>query len=968
MPKTACFFIGFFLSFYVKAQQLPLETYTPEQGLVDARINKIFQDSKGRIYFLTREGFSIFDGQRFDNYGATDNRRTEIFTDITEYKDGTVKLFSFDGNMYTVVNNRVTIDSSQKNNLLELNKVFDIGNDEKLIITNYYIIKEKNNRFEKLRLNITNPGYLNLENAIAFKQYLLFSVFVSSKLPKIYLYNFETQQVTDSMINKSIYRLAADKENNLYFYSEGWQQFNTAALSSGKLQTTMASFAQLVPKDFRIFNIQFDNDNNAWLTNSEKGYCKLNLLDSSLQYFAVTSGILSNANFIFEDIEKNYWFVSSGRGVQKLQRSPLVKISTVDNTNLDFVLNITRNETGESYINSSAGLFLGNKKLSTAGILDRISFFWQDQYWKFTDYKTLAGSKGTVLQLDQLIPDYTAEDYQPSYPSIDNAGRLVISGKTLLLINKDYSVVVYKLPYFCDNIIADTGNIYWCFLRSNYVIRLQLQNNTFTPTYSKFFTTLNPRYVIKWNSNTFIAGTRLYGLQILQWLDGDLKITGGLNKKNGLSNNFVNVLLKKNNYSLLAGTGTGLDRITFAGKDTIIENLSARNSIFSSFNNLIALNDSSVLCQTLDGQLLRYVPLDSISINFLPTAFIKKIIINNSPIDPAAQNRFGYNNNNFEFNISAPSFVDNRNTRFHFMLTGNHEHWEQNTTAADFQINNLLPGSYQLTVTVQFPGKVYPDQQLNYAFVITPPFWKEWWFILLAALLATAAIFSAIRRYYLRKLEKQKTVLEKELAIEQERTRMSRELHDGLGSMLSGIKHSFAAMKNQLELSDSDNLKFHSNIDKLNESIKELRNISHSMASDSLLKYGLENSLSDYCRNINEPGVLNISFAAIDTGRIQLTEEQSFHIFRIVQELLQNAIKHADAKHAILQISYNAKRLYITVEDDGKGFEMNDVKHKKGLGLKNVETRVKILKGRIDYQTSFLKGTSVLIEVPCTSK
>ena len=76
--------------------------------------------------------------------------------------------------------------------------------------------------------------------------------------------------------------------------------------------------------------------------------------------------------------------------------------------------------------------------------------------------------------------------------------------------------------------------------------------------------------------------------------------------------------------------------------------------------------------------------------------------------------------------------------------------------------------------------------------------------------------------------------MEKELAIEQERTRMARELHDGLGSMLSGIKHSFSAMKNQLDLNESQQIKFHSNIDKLNESIKELRNISHSMASDSI--------------------------------------------------------------------------------------------------------------------------------------
>src|SRR5580765_262112 len=88
-----------FLLHTASAQQLPLETYTPANGLVDARVMKIFQDSKGRMYFLTREGFSIFDGQRFSNYGDEGNRHTEIINGITEYKDGTVRLYSFDGNI-----------------------------------------------------------------------------------------------------------------------------------------------------------------------------------------------------------------------------------------------------------------------------------------------------------------------------------------------------------------------------------------------------------------------------------------------------------------------------------------------------------------------------------------------------------------------------------------------------------------------------------------------------------------------------------------------------------------------------------------------------------------------------------------------------------------------------------------------------------------------------------------------------
>lgn len=70
MYKLLCIFFICFILTRLEGQQLPVEKYTPANGLVDARVSKMFQDSKGRLYFLTREGFSIFDGQQFDNYGT----------------------------------------------------------------------------------------------------------------------------------------------------------------------------------------------------------------------------------------------------------------------------------------------------------------------------------------------------------------------------------------------------------------------------------------------------------------------------------------------------------------------------------------------------------------------------------------------------------------------------------------------------------------------------------------------------------------------------------------------------------------------------------------------------------------------------------------------------------------------------------------------------------------------------------
>src|SRR5439155_6724517 len=157
---------------------------------------------------------------------------------------------------------------------------------------------------------------------------------------------------------------------------------------------------------------------------------------------------------------------------------------------------------------------------------------------------------------------------------------------------------------------------------------------------------------------------------------------------------------------------------------------------------------------------------------------------------------------------------------------------------------------------------------------------------------------------------------------------------------------------------------FGASIDKLNDSIREIRTISHSMASGTFLQSGLEDSLRDYCRDLNVPGGSQISFEFISLENKKFSGDQAFHIFRIIQELLQNIIKHSGANQAIVQLSYNANRLYITVEDDGKGFEEKEVTVNNGVGLKNIHDRIKVLNGKIDVRSAPGKGTSILIEVP----
>lgn len=441
---------------------------------------------------------------------------------------------------------------------------------------------------------------------------------------------------------------------------------------------------------------------------------------------------------------------------------------------------------------------------------------------------------------------------------------------------------------------------------------------------------------------------------------------------NGLPTNTVNSICTDAKNRIWIGTSKGLSCylpaserfITFTSKDGMPEdNLPGSGILFDEEENRIYVGGKRTIASFNPDTLLQNI------VSVKPPVFIDEISVNGKPLyfTPGRKAILSPSENNIEFGFSVPDFNRNSQLVFQYQLKGAGAEWIDLGDKRSVTFNNLASGNYVLAVRCKYNGSDnWTETPQPFSFEIGTPWFKTWWFITLILLGAGLLAWRLIRSYYRRKLEKQKMLIEKELAIEQERTRMARELHDGLGSMLSGIKHSFSAIEKQLSLDTTNQLKFHNNIEKLNESIVQLRNIAHSMATDSSLQFGLENALRDYCRSISQLSGTVITFSAVGTAAMKLTEEQSFHSFRIIQELLQNISKHAGAKEAIVQISYHDKHFHIAVEDDGKGFTIAEARQAGGMGLKNIESRVQILKGHMDFQSVPGKGTSVLIDIDCS--
>lgn len=197
---------------------------------------------------------------------------------------------------------------------------------------------------------------------------------------------------------------------------------------------------------------------------------------------------------------------------------------------------------------------------------------------------------------------------------------------------------------------------------------------------------------------------------------------------------------------------------------------------------------------------------------------------------------------------------------------------------------------------------------------------------------------------------------------EQERTRLAKDLHDGLGGMLSGIKYSMNSMKGNLIMTTENSMAFERSMDMLDSSIKEMRRVAHNMMPETLVKFGLDTALKDYCNDINQCGALKINYQTIGKREKEIDLTTSITIYRIVQELINNIIKHAAASVAIVQLSISEDQLSVTVEDDGKGFDTSLLEKTKGIGWSNIINRVEFLKGKIDVNSVPEKGTSVLVE------
>jgi two-component system, NarL family, sensor kinase len=197
---------------------------------------------------------------------------------------------------------------------------------------------------------------------------------------------------------------------------------------------------------------------------------------------------------------------------------------------------------------------------------------------------------------------------------------------------------------------------------------------------------------------------------------------------------------------------------------------------------------------------------------------------------------------------------------------------------------------------------------------------------------------------------------------EKERGRISRDLHDGLGGILSAVKLGLSGIRNSNSLPADMNEKLDLALNQLNASISELRSIAQNLMPEALTNFGLKDALNDFCTHLGSNNQIEISFLFYGES-IRFDQSVENALFRIAQEALNNSLKHSNATKIIVQLIQDESWVNLTVQDNGQGFDLEQVRDKKSGGLKNMRARAEIFDGRFHIDSKPGEGTEIIVDL-----
>ena len=203
---------------------------------------------------------------------------------------------------------------------------------------------------------------------------------------------------------------------------------------------------------------------------------------------------------------------------------------------------------------------------------------------------------------------------------------------------------------------------------------------------------------------------------------------------------------------------------------------------------------------------------------------------------------------------------------------------------------------------------------------------------------------------------------------EEERKRFALELHDGIGQMLTGLKLHAEKLKSVQFHDEKNQRRFEQLVALIQDIIQTTRQISFNLMPSVLSDFGLNATLRLLCEQTAEVSGIKVAFDGDVNKRVEMGRPMEIGLYRIAQEALNNAVKHANADKIKIKLEHNKNQLILEISDDGKGFLISNLKSEDGIfltrnGMENIRTRTQLLNGEMEIVSKVDSGTNLIVRV-----
>ncbi|HMJ45936.1 MAG TPA: two-component regulator propeller domain-containing protein [Ferruginibacter sp.] len=967
-----CFF--FFFAYNSHAQQYIFKKYTVEDGLVANPVRCIYQDSKGFIWVGTWEGLSKYDGHKFTNYTIANGLSHNLVNDIIEMADAKLYVAVNNGSI-DVIEQDVIVKKISLSNIV-FNRFNKIKNQGLIATTDSNGIYEiRNGKFSKPTQSFPDSTYHDLEE-------LNDSLLIGGAegdlriLNRRYQFFDKIKRPWEVAVNK----IFTDSKKNVWLgTSVGLKQVLSTQKKGQPAVFYLADvvFSTPVLKNSQVNDILEDTNGNLWIATSHS-LVKIDP-NGNEQVFGEKEGLpSSNVSSICQDNEKNIW-IGTYLGLAKLVTKNNIRFFTTENglsSNLTtFILPLNNNKLIIGTEKSIQTFTINNQLFSAVtsqhsffynGLVKNsppLLFFQSDNHFgrydsvnhKIADFVLPGPPKSDVY--------YSAMDAKGTIFNGTQRGLVIYSGK-----QPGYET---KFTYRITYMHIDKKGFLWLGTWTNGLFRIQLdykENNSGDPQkspgnlvsfsiqdFSHLVPDKNIRCLFEDSKGNMWVGTRYKGVVQFTNNGEQSKLLKHFDVQKGLMSEWTRTITEDAKGNIWIGSNLGLDKLIAEGNNFRVFNFSRVNNYFAHINVILPLENNSLWLTTING-LVNITDEESEKTPpyrvYITSVDLKDTTFNYGLHSRGTKVNLSYSQNQAEFEFSAPSYLNEKQTLYSYRLTGSADtSWSIPSNIHNVSYASLQPGNYKFEVRTLGWNEVW-GQPENFSFSIQPPYWKRWWFYSMIAFLLII-FFYAFYLYRIRQLLRMQNV----------RNRIASDLHDDIGSTLTNINMLSEISRKNLDQPREAEKFLHRISEEVTATSQALNDIIWSVNSRNDSMEEILSRMRRYAAELfdNSNTNCNLTLDESIAGK-KISMEQRRDVYLIYKELMNNVVRHASAKNVWVDVHLQNGKLRLIIKDDGKGFEPMLVTNRNG--LKNIRSRVTKWKGNVEIESQPGEGTTIEILIP----